>query len=223
MRFYAYIYRDLTRMDAKGFPEAFYVGKGMNRRAYSHLSRKDRHPMTHRLQKMLSFGTRPHIEIIPALDEGHALFLEGCLIKIIGRKDLGLGPLLNLTDGGEGQSNPSEATRAKLSAAAKKQTWTLSQHEARRLYVPSEETRAKLSRVSKGRVMKAETKAKIGIANTNPSQETRIKMSLGNTNPSPERLLKMKDGVKLRNQSPEYRAKLSEAAKLMWAKRKASA
>jgi len=58
----------------------------------------------------------PKIEQIPAIDEDHSIFLEKCLISIIGRKDLSLGPLLNLTDGGEGRSGAicSDQTKLKL-------------------------------------------------------------------------------------------------------------
>jgi hypothetical protein len=40
-----------------------------------------------------------------------ALARERTLIKLFGRHDLGLGPLTNQTDGGEGASNPSEESR----------------------------------------------------------------------------------------------------------------
>jgi hypothetical protein len=99
--FYAYVYRDPTRQN-----EAIYVGKGKGRRAYTHLTRKDRHPLTARLKAM--GDVKPSIEIVQALDEGHAYFLEKCLIDIIGRKDKGTGTLLNLSDGGEGLTGPSQ-------------------------------------------------------------------------------------------------------------------
>ena len=102
MIFYTYIYRDPSRLNAKGFPEEIYVGKGKKRRAYDHLKRTGMHPFVQRLQFMKKNDIEPQIEIIPAIDESHAYFMEECLIQIIGRKDLGLGSLLNLTDGGEG-------------------------------------------------------------------------------------------------------------------------
>lgn len=108
--FYTYIYRDPSRQN-----EPFYVGKGTKDRAFSHLKRKDRHPMTHRVQKMLREGVQPDIEIIPAIDEKHAFFMEECCIQVIGRRDLGKGPLLNLTDGGEGPTG----ARFKMPSAAK--------------------------------------------------------------------------------------------------------
>lgn len=131
---YTYVYRDPSRMNAKGVPEEIYVGKGKGKRAYYHLTRKDMHPLVQRLQKMKRNGIIPDIEIIPALDHEHALFMEVCLIEVFGRKDLGLGPLLNLTDGGEGCANMSPESRKiageKISAATKGRKQT-AEHTAR--------------------------------------------------------------------------------------------
>lgn len=118
---FAYIYRDPRKIRA-GVAEPFYVGKGQGRRHRDHLYRKDKSHMTHRIQKMLALGITPVIEVIRALDQEHAKFLEVCLIACIGRADLGKGPLLNLTDGGDGQSvgfRHSAETRAKMSATRK--------------------------------------------------------------------------------------------------------
>lgn len=100
-QYYAYIYRDPSRLNQHGFPEEIYVGKGHSRRAKCHLSRTDKHPFVQRLQSMKSKGIEPIIEIINALDEQHAYFIEMCLISCIGRRDLGNGSLLNLTNGGD--------------------------------------------------------------------------------------------------------------------------
>lgn len=112
--FYIYIYYDPSRND-----EPIYVGKGHNQRAWYHLKRRGRHPFIQRLNYMKTHNIVPRISIIDALDESHAFLMEECLIEIMGRKDLGKGPLLNLTDGGEGVSNPSDITRAKIGAANK--------------------------------------------------------------------------------------------------------
>jgi len=122
VNFYVYIYRDPSR------DEPIYVGKGHGRRARSHLSRKDNHPFVQRLHKMVREGIEPTIEIIDALDEDHAYFLESCLVDIIGRKDLGKGPLLNISDGGRGPSKGAirtAETRAKISAVQVGKTRTL--------------------------------------------------------------------------------------------------
>lgn len=95
-QFYVYVYLDPTWND-----EPFYVGKGHEERAWSHSKRKDHHPLTQRLQKMSRNKIQPIIEIADCVDEDHAFREEIKLIACYGRKDLGLGPLLNLTDGGE--------------------------------------------------------------------------------------------------------------------------
>jgi len=99
MKFYTYIYRDPSRNN-----ESIYVGKGQKLRAYSHLKLKGIGPFISRLKYMNKNNIVPSIEIINALDESHSFLMEECLIEVIGRKDLGKGPLLNLTDGGEGAS-----------------------------------------------------------------------------------------------------------------------
>jgi hypothetical protein len=181
MSFYTYVYRDPSRD-----MEPFYVGKGKGDRARHHLSRTGKHPMTYRLQLMKREGVVPDIEIIPAIDEGHAFFLESCLIEMFGRRDLKKGTLLNLTDGGEGECGrvQSDQKRAKLSAAGRN---------------ISPETRAKRSAAAKKRApMSLETRAKISAAARNISPETRAKMSTS---------------AKGKVLSPETRAKISNALK----------
>ena len=113
MNFYTYVYHDGDT--------PIYVGKGKDDRAYVHLKRKDCHPFTHKLAKMKREGREPRIQIIDAPDEAAAFEMEELLIAMIGRKDLGLGPLLNLTDGGEGPSGMifSEEVKIKQRAAIK--------------------------------------------------------------------------------------------------------
>lgn len=129
--FYTYIYRDPSRGS-----EPIYVGKGHGRRARQHLSRHDTHPFTQRLQKMKREGVEPTIEIINAIDEDHAYFLEDCLVTIFGRKDLQRGSLLNITDGGRG---------------------------SKKGHILSAETRQRLSDVQKGKRLSEEHKMKIGL------------------------------------------------------------
>lgn len=114
--FYVYIYRDPSRRN-----EPIYVGKGCGLRAYDHLTRKDAHPFTHRLQLMKRNGIEPIINVVDMTSEALAHQCEIDTIARFGRKDLGRGPVLNMTDGGEGTSGciPSPETRQKQSAAKK--------------------------------------------------------------------------------------------------------
>jgi hypothetical protein len=87
--FYTYIYYDPSRNN-----EPIYVGKGFGRRVW-------KHPFTQRIQFMKKNSIKPTIGIYAGLDEEFSLLLEEELIAKFGRKDLGLGSLLNLTDGGD--------------------------------------------------------------------------------------------------------------------------
>lgn len=95
--------------------EIFYIGKGSGCKRF----KSSRQRSAWWKSVVAKHGFR--VEIIQdGLQEWAALELECALIALHGRADLGLGPLVNLTDGGEGTSNPSEATRAKLRLRTKR-------------------------------------------------------------------------------------------------------
>lgn len=103
--------------------EPFYVGKGKDNRAFKHLD----HTLgncgnLHKIRKIAKIRRETDEEPVvlikrKGLSEAEALVLETKLIALIGRSDKKLGPLTNLTDGGEGTSNReySKKTRNKLS------------------------------------------------------------------------------------------------------------
>jgi len=94
VEFYTYLW---LRYD--GTP--YYVGKGCGRRAYqSNGGRTYRPP-----------NDTDRILIQGHASEEDAFFAEKFLIALWGRLDLSTGILRNLTDGGEGTSNPSERVR----------------------------------------------------------------------------------------------------------------
>lgn len=99
MKYYVYIYFDPSRDN-----EPIYVGKGNGRRCYSHLKRTDNNLFPNRLNKMKENGVQPIIKKIHFETEELALDVERYLISQLGRIKLNNGPLLNLTDGGEGCS-----------------------------------------------------------------------------------------------------------------------
>ena len=147
--FYVYAY---VRED--GSP--YYIGKGKGRRAYS----------KQRVGAQVPEDLSRIIFLAKGLYEREALILEKKLIAGFGRKDQGTGILRNLTDGGEGMSNPSKETRRKMS-------------EARKGLAVSKETRRKLSEAHTGKTRSEETRRKISEARTGMtfSDEHRRKLS----------------------------------------------
>ena len=129
--FYCYIYLDARKPGRYCFKnicllfEPVYVGKGKNKRYLEHLVYLEKHTNLHfkyKLKKILNEGftkqdIENHILNIPCNSEQEAFDLEIKLIKEIGRSDLGLGPLVNSTNGGEGVSGQifSKIYRSKLS------------------------------------------------------------------------------------------------------------
>src|ERR1035437_9305972 len=120
--FYTYIYYDPSRNN-----EPIYVGKGKNNRVWEHFKSTFNHPFVNRLKHMKNNNVSPVIGIYASMDEELALLLEVELISKFGRKDLGKGSLLNLTDGGEGVSG--------------------------RIYSHSAQARANISKSTKGKIM----------------------------------------------------------------------
>jgi hypothetical protein len=102
--FYVYAYlRSKDSITAKaGTP--YYIGKGSGQRAYFKNKRQIRPPLDGTLIVILE----------SKLTEIGSLALERRMITWYGRKDLGTGILANLTDGGDGMSNPSLLTRQKI-------------------------------------------------------------------------------------------------------------
>lgn len=96
--------------------EVFYIGIGkVNDRAYSKRMR-NRH-----WQFIVNKDGGFDVEIIfENISYEEAYIKEKELIKSYGRKDLGLGNLVNFTDGGEGLVNPNSESRLRISEANKR-------------------------------------------------------------------------------------------------------
>lgn len=111
-KFYVYAYLDPRKSGNFIYGEyvfdfePFYIGKGYKNRCNEHLresSLKESSFKNNKIKKILSLGLAPIIlKISVNIFEHDAFDLEKKLIRIIGRYDLGCGPLTNLTDGGDG-------------------------------------------------------------------------------------------------------------------------
>jgi hypothetical protein len=171
--------------------EVFYVGIGKEEgRAF------DKHNRNKHWHNIVNKAGYTVNIIYKDIEHKEAKNIEILLIEKYGRKDLGLGNLVNMTDGGEGALGLicSEETRQKMSEALKGRTFSEETRqkisEALKGNTLSEETRQKLSEALKGRTFSEESKQKMSEAmkgNTNMfgkthSEETKQKMSEAHRN-----------------------------------------
>lgn len=144
--FYVYVYLDPRKQGAYSYGELkfdyepFYIGKGHEERIDDHIREailienknvtinKNNFPGVnlYKVNKILKIkeetGKDPiTLKIKFNLEEKESFSLEKLCIKAIGRYDLGLGPLTNLTDGGDGPSGAimSEEAKKKMSESRK--------------------------------------------------------------------------------------------------------
>lgn len=117
--FYVYFYLNPMKpgkftfdLDFSFLYEPFYIGKGKGDRCehglkYANLTKNSHKKNT--INKIIKHGKYPIIvKIYENLNEQKAFELESLLIDKIGRKNLKNGPLVNLTDGGEGRKDTSD-------------------------------------------------------------------------------------------------------------------
>lgn len=97
----------------------FYIGKGMGKRARTHTCPSSLALISYKNSKIKEILSRNKTPIISYylldVSEETAFTCERALIAKYGRKDIGLGVLCNLTDGGDGSSG---AVHSKESVAA---------------------------------------------------------------------------------------------------------
>jgi hypothetical protein len=117
--FYVYIYLNPLKpgefnfnSDLSFLYEPFYVGKGHSDRCEYGIKYVNLINNLHKkntINKILINNKYPIIiKVYEKLDEKKAFELESLVINEIGRRDMKLGPLVNLTDGGEGRKDRSK-------------------------------------------------------------------------------------------------------------------
>lgn len=182
--------------------EIFYVGYGQGKRAYHF---KGRSQYWHNIVN--KYGDPIVVIVKKDISLKYAKKLEIAYIKIYGRRNMGLGPLVNLTNGGEGNNGVivSKETKKKLSDSHKglipgnkgkkgyfKHTLESLQKisDTNKGKKHSEETKEKMSKnrkgITLGRKLTEEHKNKISLSNKGEnnafygrkhSEETRRKIS----------------------------------------------
>jgi hypothetical protein len=183
-----------------------YVGKGKGGRWEVHFRNARNKHLSNIISK--AGGNVPVVKVREHLTNEEAIATEIAWIAALGRKKDG-GPLVNLTDGGEGTTGlfVSLETRARMSEASKAM-WQDPNYKARiseatKAQWESPEARARLSEARKAQWESPETRARMSEA---------AKAALAN----PEVRARMSEAAKARLASPETRARMSEAAKAQW-------
>jgi hypothetical protein len=173
----------------------FYIGKGSNGRWLRHEkdargSAKGRRFSI--IRRMLARGVEaPKIKLHEDLTADMALQYEIALIAAIGRHPH--GPLVNLTDGGDGCLNPSLETRARFAANAR------ARFAGRKR---SPESIAKMAVTNTGRKRSPEARAKLQEAALRRGAKMRGKKQ------TPELIAKRTAGQRGRKHTPEAIAKM---------------
>lgn len=143
--YYLYFYLDPRKHNFHNYPqnsivscvfdyEPFYVGKGKGNRKFHHLREVESFIKTNSFPTK-SYNKHKFYKIKQIKDDGYepiirvylfnmphevACEYEKYYINLIGRSDLNLGPLVNLTDGGEGTANVSDDIKIKRRESFKK-------------------------------------------------------------------------------------------------------
>ena len=228
MNFYIYAhYRNDTG-------EVFYIGKGEGNR---HKSKQGRNPYWHNIVKAHGYK----IEILEHYEsEEEAFQAEQALIVELGRKDLGNGLLVNMSDGGEGASGAvrTPAQRQRYSES----TWMRTEAGKASMRgdlnpAKREDVRAILSERNAHRdpAIRAKGAAAfraMGDAHPSKSEKHRTMMRENNPVKDPEVRAKIsktktgkpspRAGVKVGPMSEEQKLKIQEATKRSWEAKKAS-
>ena len=161
--YYIYLYLDPRKLgkynyenlDQSFLYEPFYVGMGKNNRYLSHMKvakrSNSRTLKNQKIRKILKLNLEPIIlKVKKNLFRKEAYKLEMKYIKSIGRKDLNLGPLCNMTNGGDGSSGHIMSDKNKIRVSK--------QWKGRKL---TKEHMEKLIKINTGRKHSDETKKKI--------------------------------------------------------------
>jgi hypothetical protein len=177
----AYVYQH-TRLDTN---EVFYVGIGKTKhRVYS---KSDRNKHWHHIVNKVGYSAQI---ILDGITWEEACEKEKEFIAFYGRRDRGLGTLVNMTDGGEGTLGCpiSEKHKQRVSDA----------HKGKKL---SEELKQKLFNANKGKKLSEEHKQKLSNIQKGRNLPEKVKQKISDTS-------------KGRKLSEKTRKRMSESAKI---------
>jgi hypothetical protein len=125
-RFYVYVHlmpeqlKDGSPADPCDPRFLFYVGKGTFKKGSRQRLTETYGRSGFWLKTVKKYGGYYPVVMFETNNQTEAFYWERRFIHGLGRRDLGTGPLVNLTDGGEGTTNPSAETLRRRSVALSK-------------------------------------------------------------------------------------------------------
>ena len=214
----------------------FYVGKGEIDRPSDHFWEAKTGCTCYKCniirETVTSVGHVPTIVLAKDLTDPQTCAMESLLIAAIGRKDKGLGPLVNLTDGGDGMRGYvwSEETKRKHKETLSRPDvkvrqiqGTIDAHarpevkEKRRRHFDDPLVKAKRSKSAKEAHARPEVKENQRRAskesNSRPEVREKISVSMVAVNADPEFKKKQRDGLIKKLNEPEVKARQSAGLK----------
>jgi hypothetical protein len=200
--------------------EIFYIGKGRDNRAYQKKKTDGRSEWWHRIVNKHGYTIKLLHENLSSED---ALAKERELIQYYGRQDISTGPLINLTDGGEGGLNVGELTRKKRSISVKKTTDDINYRKELSQRVKSQwdnnpERKQRVSEIVKAKLASDDARRKLSERvkkqwEKDLARKERMREWAKNRVITPEYREKLRIGAQKRLQNPEWRRKQKEAMK----------
>jgi hypothetical protein len=218
MNHYVYVYID-PRNDVP-----FYVGAGHNGRDVEHLARcqkgKGVNPhFYNKLCKLHREGIAPIVRrLVDEVTKAEAFDIwEPFFIAAIGRKDLGTGPLCNMTDGGDGLVNlspeASERQRAAVKEAHNRPEVKARNSAAQKEAQNRPEVKARNSAAQKEAQNRPEVKARNSAAQKEAQNRPEVKARRSATNNRPEVKARHSAATKEYMNRPGVKARHSAARK----------
>lgn len=190
--------------------QPFYVGKGKGKRCKTHKTFGNKHRnkhIAHVFEKAAKLSLEvPVVKVREDMSELEAFETEKALISAIGRDDIGLGPLANLTDGGDGP------TGRRATEAQKKANGILKKQFFEKNEWAREKVRAKTLKQFSSPEAREHARENTLLQFSDPIKRSRHKAAFA----TPESKALRKELYSRICNTPEFRKMRSEIAKLTW-------
>jgi len=207
-KFYVYGY---FRPDRKEF---FYIGKGCRGRAYIHFTNSHSSAVTRTIAKLERNGFEPEVRILFEGSDTECKRVEIELIALYGRKDLGKGHLLNMTDGGDGTVGRVVAAAERLAFSKRsKAAWGDAASRLKIIAGLKESWQWPVTRAHRmAGARKAGDKHRIRIVN-NPDERDRLRQQMRKAWLNPVFRQRITEAVKRQMNNPLFRQLMSQKIK----------